>query len=181
MKAQGSSRVLAVLCCFIGGSAIGFCQAQEKPADYSQDCAYFNAFGGFSAADGPSLRAAGNAGITGGQYFASPFGKKIVPAPQFELGAIGPLSTRRPVDGLVSFNLMLANEIPHKEVYPFVVGGLTRMFLTGNAVNYGIGFDVGRNHANKSVRFEIRDYYLFSGLPQHVVGFRIAFGNFIAD
>lgn len=55
------------------------------------------------------------------------------------------------------------------------------MFVTGNAVNFGLGFDRGREEYKRIVRIEVRDYYLPSGPQQHVFGLRIGLGKFIAD
>jgi hypothetical protein len=55
------------------------------------------------------------------------------------------------------------------------------MFVTGNAANFGLGIDFGKDEYKRIVRIELRDYYLFSGPRQHVVSLRIGFGKFIAD
>ena len=85
------------------------------------------------------------------------------------------------LSGLTSFDLMFANKIPRRGLYPFATVGYTRMFVTGNALNFGFGVDIGRNAYQRAVRIELRDYFLFTGPEQHVVGLRIGFGRFIAD
>lgn len=160
--------------------------AQSPPDPYSRglgtDCAYTNFFIGPSAsAGGSAARLTGTSGVTIGQYFARTMGSGMVASPQFELGLAGPLPGGHAVDGLFSKNAMFANRIPRRAMYPSLTGGYTRMFATGNAVNFGIGFDFGENEYKRLVRIELRDYYLFTGPRQHVVGLRIGLGKFIAD
>jgi len=143
------------------------------------DCAYENFFAG------PSVSTAGNfpaftGGVTIGQYFARTFGHGVAASPQFELGIIGPLPGGHPMDGFASFDLMFANKLPRRNLYPFLTGGFTRMFVTGNAVDFGLGIDLGKDDEHL-VRIEVRDYYLFTGPQQHVLSLRIGFGKFIAD
>jgi len=76
--------------------------------------------------------------------------------------------------------MMFANKVPNRSVYPFLTGGYTRMFATGNAVNFGPGVDFGKDDEHL-IRIELRDYYLFTGPQQHVLSLRIGFGKFIAD
>ena len=143
------------------------------------DCAYENFFAG------PSISIGGNAptftgGVTIGQYFARTLGRGVTASPQFELGIVGPLPGGHPIDGLAGFDLMFANKLPHRSAYPSLTGGYTRMFATGNAVNFGMGVDFGKDDEHL-IRVELRDYYLFTGPQQHVIGLRIGFGKFIAD
>ncbi|HEY1742102.1 MAG TPA: GtrA family protein [Granulicella sp.] len=156
------------------------------PDPYTQgfgtDCAYANIFAGPAASAGGNItRSTFTGGVTFGQYFARTLGKGINASPQFELGIVGPLPGGYPLDGLASFDLMFANRVPHQSLYPFLTGGYTRMFATGNAVNFGLGIDFGKNEEKRLVRIELRDYYLFTGPQQHVVGLRIGFGRFIPD
>jgi putative flippase GtrA len=157
-------------------------QTAPQIQNYGLDCAYQNIFAGpASAAGGSANRPTFTGGVTVGQYAAKTLGKGIGAAPQFELGIVGPLPGGHPLDGLVSVNEMFANKVPHRELYPFITAGYTRMFATGNAVNFGLGFDLGTPKSDRAIRIELRDYYLFTGPRQHVVGLRIGFGKFIAD
>ena len=52
--------------------------------------------------------------------------------------------------------------------------GYTRMFGTGNAVNFGAGLDAILSKYY-GIRFEARDYFKLSGNKEHNVVFRIAF------
>lgn len=76
---------------------------------------------------------------------------------------------------------MFANKVPHRSLYPFLTGGYTRTFVTGYAVNFGLGLDFGKDEYKEVVRIELRDYYLFTGPQQHVIGLRIGLGKFVAD
>jgi len=168
-------------------SSIALAQSQPAPPsahpsaqDYGTDCAYANFFAGpATATSGAHLT--GTAGITFGQYFARRLGKGISASPQFELGIAGPIPGGHPVDGFVSADAMFANKLPHRPTYPFLTGGYTRIFATGNAVNFGLGVDLGKHDSNRLIRIELRDYYLFTGPTQHIVGLRIGFGTLIAD
>jgi hypothetical protein len=55
---------------------------------------------------------------------------------------------------------------------PLIVGGYTRMFETGHALDYGVAFakTVDSTH---SIQFEARDYWAFANPNQHNVVFRV--------
>jgi putative flippase GtrA len=180
------SLTLVWLLLLIGAMTVHAQSGPAKPNPDSSklgtDCAYENVFAGPAASvGGNSTGATFTAGVTIGQYFARTLGNGITASPQFELGIIGPLPGGYPLDGLAEFDLMFANKLPRRSVYPFLTGGYTRMFATGNAVNFGLGVDFGKDEYNRITRIELRDYYLFTGPQQHVVGLRIGFGKFIAD
>ncbi len=63
---------------------------------------------------------------------------------------------------------------------PLIVGGYTRMFETGHAVNYGIAFAHALDHSDY-VQFEVRDYWAFSNPDQHNVVFRVVWLFGIVD
>jgi putative flippase GtrA len=178
---------LVLLLSLMGGVTVhaqtqsGSSQPHSDSEDWGADCAYESIFAGPAVSTPGSTQSTFTAGVTIGQYFAKTLGKGITASPQFELGIVGPLPRGFPLDGLVSMDFMFANKIPHRDVYAFLNGGYTRMFVTGNAVNFGLGVDIGKNGTEKAVRIELRDYYLFTGPRQHVVGLRMGFGKFIAD
>jgi len=161
-------------------------QASTPSPEYASkpgtDCAYENVFFGPSASlAGSANKATFTGGVTLGQYFARTLGHGITGSPQFELGIVGPLPGGHALDGLVSVDYMFANKLPRRHVYPFLTAGYTRLFVTGNAVNFGLGVDFGKDEYKRLVRVELRDYYVFTGPPQHVLGLRIAFGRFLND
>jgi hypothetical protein len=60
----------------------------------------------------------------------------------------------------------------------FFAGGYTRLFGTGNAVNYGGGVDFWPNELG-AVRFELRDYLRISGPKEHNVAFRVGYALYM--
>jgi len=66
------------------------------------------------------------------------------------------------------------------KLLPFASAGYTRLFGTGNAVNFGGGFDYRLSHT-RAIRAEIRDYYSFSTPHQHNVALRIGLVIYISD
>jgi hypothetical protein len=181
--------VLVTLLFFTMIGAVARAQSQPAappPDPYSNglgtDCAYENVFAGPSFSGGAKTSGASfTGGVTVGEYWARTFGKGVTASPQFELGIIGPLPAGKPMDGLAGFDFMFANRAPRRKIYPFFTGGYTRMFVTGNAANFGLGFDFGKSEYKRLVRIELKDYYLFTGPKQHVVSLRIGFGKFVAD
>jgi putative flippase GtrA len=176
---------LLTLLLLVGGSSRGQPPSSAHPSQeggLGSDCAYANWFVGPAFASGgkPSLNTF-TGGVTFGQYFARTFGRGVTASPQFELGLVGPVPNGATVDGLGSVNAMFANRMPRRRLYPSVTIGYTRMFVTGNAVNFGMGMDFGNNEYKRLFRVELRDYYLFTGPRQHVFGLRFGLGRFISD
>ena len=157
--------------------------AQTVPArDYGVDAAYENVFVGPAlSAPGSANQPAVSAGVTLGQYFARPFGEGLRGSPQFEFGITGPLDRGHALDGLVSLDAMFAGKFRDRNLYPSFTVGYTRFFVTGNAVNFGVAFDVGKASSDMLGRLELRDYFLFTGPGQHVIELRFGFGKLIAD
>jgi hypothetical protein len=115
----------------------------------------------------------------------------------FEGGYLGPWS--KPNDGSAFFscNYMVAwafgpkasGRLPNGTQYwtdrgwkilPFATGGYTRLFGTGNAINFGGGIDYRINHT-RAIRLELRDYYSFALPRQHNVALRIGWSLYVAD
>jgi hypothetical protein len=102
----------------------------------------------------------------------------VFSAPFFDLeaGVMGPQANRSPISGYMSTNLW-APLIPLKKLgnkygVPLVVGGYTRMFETGHALDYGVAFAKPID-ASHSIQFEVRDYWAFANPNQHNVVFRV--------
>jgi putative flippase GtrA len=179
-RSRPSSSLIALI--FIAAATALHAQTQPAPHDYGTDCAYENIFLGPSvSAGGSTTQPTFTGGVTGGMYFARPLGDRIMPAPQFELGIVGPLPRGHALDGLFSFDYMFAQKIPHRGLYPFATAGYTRFFVTGNAANFGLGLDFGPQNSARLTRIELRDYLVFTGPHQHVVSLRIALGKLIPD
>ena len=66
------------------------------------------------------------------------------------------------------------------KLLPFARAGYTRLFGTGNAVNFGGGFDYRFSH-NHAIRAEAVDYYSFSAPRQHNVALRVGFVIYLRD
>lgn len=63
---------------------------------------------------------------------------------------------------------------------PFASAGYTRLFGTGNAVNFGGGVDYRISHT-RAIRMEVRDYYSPSQPAQDNVALRIGLVIYISD
>lgn len=101
---------------------------------------------------GPMTRVSGGAGILSANYLA-------------------PIDLRG-----AHANLNIARGL----VLPFLTGGYTRLFGTGNAVNFGAGADLSMGRTS-AIRFEVRDYLRLSGPKQHDVALRVGIVVFLAD
>ena len=66
------------------------------------------------------------------------------------------------------------------KVLPFASAGYTRLFGTGNAVNFGGGIDY-RLDNRYAIRFELRDYYAPASPSQQNVAFRIGWVAYVED
>lgn len=66
------------------------------------------------------------------------------------------------------------------KLLPFASAGYTRLFGTGNAINFGGGLDY-RPNPNEAIRFEVRDYYSFAQAGAHNIGFRVGWVLYLED
>jgi hypothetical protein len=91
-----------------------------------------------------------------------------------EVGVMGPQANRSPISGYWSTNVDLPLMQPSKvkRGLPLLVGGYTRMFETGNALDYGFAFARPIDFFH-SIQFEARDYWVDANPTQHNVVFRI--------
>jgi hypothetical protein len=103
---------------------------------------------------------------------------------QLEVGTMGPQAKQSHVSGYLSTNvwfpLTAGSKLGNRIGVPLVVGGYTRMFETGNALDYGVGFARPLD-ASQSLQFEVRDYWVFSSAQQHNVVFRVVWLTGLAD
>jgi hypothetical protein len=101
-----------------------------------------------------------------------------------EIGVMGPQANRSAVSGYLSTNAWIPLISPrlwgNKYGLPLFVGGYTRMFETGNAVDYGLAF-AHRIDDSHSIQFEVRDYCADSNPAQHNVVFRIVWLTGLPD
>jgi len=115
----------------------------------------------------------------------------------FEGGYLGPWTKPHTGSAFLSANYMAAwsfgqngkgrtaNGMPYWadrgwKLLPFATAGYTRLFGTGNAVNFGGGIDY-RFSQTHAIRVELRDYYSFSTPIQHNIALRIGFVTYIQD
>jgi hypothetical protein len=101
----------------------------------------------------------------------------LVPLPvDLEVGVMGPQANRSTLSGYLSTNawipLIPPKNLSNKHGVPLVVGGYTRMFETGHALDYGLAF-ARPVDASHSIQFEVRDYWAFANPNQHNVVFRV--------
>jgi hypothetical protein len=93
-----------------------------------------------------------------------------------EAGVMGPQAKQSNVFGYLSTNfwipLVAPSKVGNANGVPLFVGGYTRMFETGHALDYGVAFAKPIDVAH-SVQFEVRDYWEFSNAQQHNVVFRV--------
>jgi hypothetical protein len=115
----------------------------------------------------------------------------------FEGGYLGPWSKPHTGSAFLSTNYMAAWSFSENgkgrtangsqywadrgwKLLPFATAGYTRLFGTGNAVNFGGGIDY-RLSETQAIRMEVRDYYSFSSPAQHNIGLRIGFVIYLSD
>jgi hypothetical protein len=98
----------------------------------------------------------------------------IMPFVDLEVGVMGPQANRSQVSGYLSTNAVIPLMPPEKtkQVLPLVVGGYTRMFETGNALDYGLAFAHPLDSSH-SIQFEVRDYWANANPAQHNIVFRV--------
>jgi len=96
----------------------------------------------------------------------------ILPFLDLEAGVMGPQANRSAVSGYLSTELVLALGHQTKQGLPLFVGGCTRMFETGNALDYGLALSRTIDSAH-SIQFEVRDYWVNANPDQHDIVFRV--------
>jgi hypothetical protein len=143
---------------------------QGEPGDYSWDYSVGLVCGGGASFSTSQVRPTVQCGASLRTYFV-----------QYELGVMGPQATPGPVSGYVSVDgwIPLLWKVTKSSRMPYVTGGYTRMFQTGNALDYGVGYGVpidGRH----ALQIEAKDYWV-PGLAQHNVVLRVWWSLGFAD
>lgn len=121
-----------------------------------------------------SVHLGGSMGMIG----ASDYHKEhtVVGGVSFEAGYVGPVNDLGNGSALLSANifpeLILSH---HKRITAFATGGYTRLFGTGNALNFGVGFNFYIKDKKRALRFEVRDYWHAGGLKEHNAAFRLGY------
>ncbi len=100
----------------------------------------------------------------------------LLPFFDLEAGVLGPQANRSDGSGYLSTNVVAPLFLPHREAnrrgFPLLVGGYTRMFETGHALNYGLAYahTIDSTH---SIQFEVLDDWAFANPNQHNVVYRV--------
>jgi hypothetical protein len=148
---------------------------------------------------GPKFVVFGGAGIASASHVTQggmQFGADVEDAPPWsrtrsgfptgfllEGGYAGPWNRFSAGSALFSANYMAAfdpTSNAQPKFLPFVTGGYTRLFGTGNGINFGGGVDFLRG-SSVALRVEIRDYLRVSGQSQHNLALRIALVKYVRD
>jgi hypothetical protein len=100
---------------------------------------------------------------------------------QYELGIMGPQATTGPVSGYVSVDAWVpfSWKGTKSDRMPYATGGYTRMFQTGNAIDYGAGYGIPLD-ADHALLIEAKDYWVPSQ-SQHNVVLRVSWSIGFAD
>jgi hypothetical protein len=106
-----------------------------------------------------------------------------MPYPGFLLegGYIGPFN--RFSAGSAIFSANPAWELPFSATRRSVLFtiGYTRMFATGNALNYGAGLSLPVGHGANRLRIEVRDYMRFTSATEHNFALRLGYALYASD
>jgi hypothetical protein len=119
---------------------------------------------------------------------ATQFGASFEEAPPnayfgmlFEVGYVGPWSSFKSGSAIFSANYVSSWSTDKKERFlPFATVGYSRLFGTGNAINFGGGLDYRLSH-HHAIRFEVRDYDSLTGPRGHDLGIRVGWVIYIPD
>lgn len=99
----------------------------------------------------------------------------------FEGGYAGTWKNFRAGSGLLSINYLAQFATDKRfRILPIATGGYSRLFGTGNAVNFGVGLDY-RPKNTVAVRLEVRDYLSFTNPNVHNVALRLGILHYIYD
>ncbi len=129
----------------------------------------------------------------GGEFFGASLGGVVAhrslraftfPGFDMELGAIKGVQPGSARDGIFSFDFQPAWTNRSQTAAPYLTGGYSRVFASGNALNFGAGINPipkGMAENGRFARIEARDYWTFASERQHLVTLRIAFCFGIPD
>jgi hypothetical protein len=94
---------------------------------------------------------------------------------ELEAGVMGPQASRSSVSGYLTINAWSALKGPRssKRGVTFITAGYTRLFETGNALDFGGGYALTLDD-DHSLRFDVRDYWTAANPNQHNVVLRVA-------
>jgi hypothetical protein len=107
------------------------------------------------------------------------FGGDLLMIPVFfEFGVMGPQANRSYLTGYMSIDAKVPLRSVNSKYLPVLIGGYSRLFETGHALDYGVALSLPRRSpANdpepRSLQVELRDYWTFAGPSQHNVMLRV--------
>lgn len=112
-------------------------------------------------------------------------GITVMPLPIFlEFGVMAPQANRSYLSGYLSVDGRLPLWHTNRRYLPMFLGGYSRLFETGHALDYGIALATprfGSEDHSKSFEFELRDYWTFANPSQHNVMLRIGWMVYVSD
>ncbi len=99
----------------------------------------------------------------------------FIPFLFFEFGVMAPQAAHSDISGYISFDAKIPLAHVDTRYLPVLIGGYSRLFETGHAVDYGIALAVPRKSDGepRSYQFEFRDYWTFADPHQHNIMLRI--------
>lgn len=90
-----------------------------------------------------------------------------------EVGALGPLPDRAAPAAFIGYNLAVNHVFtPRPRNVFFLTGGIDYVFTQAGALNGGFGVDHYYKEG-RAIRFEVRDYIVFTERPQNTVAVRV--------
>lgn len=99
----------------------------------------------------------------------------MLPMLTTEVGVMGPQAHHSAVSAYLSEDLVMPiapAATSRWNGHPLLIFGYTRMFETGHALDYGLGYE-RHIDATHSLQFELRDYYAFAHPNMHNVFLRV--------
>jgi hypothetical protein len=171
-----AARKIAIFCAIALAITLALAAAPESSAQSANDPSLVNY---------PQFVPFGGAGASlshGHSRCAMQLGASFAVAPTnswqdllLEGGYIGPWANLKTGSALFSANYLTRRKINSNEKFiPFFTAGYSRLFDTGNAINFGGGVDCQLNRTN-ALRIEARDYYAFTEPRRQDVARRIGY------
>jgi hypothetical protein len=166
----------------VSGQSVGTSNRPKPP----EVIAYYGSiFAGSTASIADATRGGGIVGASiGGLVAHRSLRAFTFPGFDMELAAVRPVQPGSALDGIFSFNLQPAWTNKSNTVAPYLTAGYSRVFVSGNAINFGSGINLltkAMADHHYFVRIEARDYYTFATQRQHLVNLRVAFCFGIPD
>jgi hypothetical protein len=113
-------------------------------------------------------------------------GMVLLPVPVFvEVGVMGPQAGHSNVSAYISIDESINLAKSTGKYLPIALVGYSRLFETGNALDYGLALALPRpgkpKDSSSSLRIELRDYCTFANPGQHNVQLRVGWMSLEAD